>query len=426
MSHDRWEDFLDELCESPEEVAGLKETATLFNQLPETHYSSSFQEDLRQKLLFQAAEQGKGRKRQQKVISFLKGVQWRRSRSLGLVAAAVLFVFFVGSVINNPSFVGSVINNPSTGPGKPEASGQELGEIPLISDAGVSLPENSDISPADTNVDERPDTITGKPTQGGEQGGEVEGVGGQVPITPAEEGRTSPDSSAQQQSEPTRPADAQQNGESDGVAPLPDEPDFEVYKNYRTFTVAGAIVLNYGSAADEYYSVENVRYNWEPNKIVLAAENGYSFGTTEWARQLLTDEGFRVGTGDTLKVKTHETKKGLYAEIFHQVSPALVLHVHQERGILAYYYEEKSAVAPQGFYSLLAPAKALEQQLQLKSSIEGQQLNFSFREVRFTYHDFLVEKNGTQEKIRFPAYRFTGGETYQGNDAVSFYVPAVK
>jgi hypothetical protein len=319
-------------------------------------------------------------------------------------------------------FVGSVINNSSTGPGKPEAGGQEPGESPLISDAGVYLPENSDISPADNNVDESPYTITEKPSEGGE----VEDAGGQVSITAAEEGRTSPDSSAQQQSEPTRPADGQQNGEGDGVAPLPDEPDFEVYKNYRTFTVAGAIVLNYGSTADEYYSVENVRYNWEPNKIVLAAENGYSFGTTEWARQLLTDEGFRVRTGDTLKVKTHETIKGLYAEIFYQVSPALVLHVHQDRGILAYYYEEKSAVAPQGFYPLLAPAKALEQQLQLKSSIEGQQLNFSFREVRFTYHDFLVEKDGTQEKIRFPAYRFTGGETYQGNEAVSFYVPAVK
>jgi hypothetical protein len=46
MSHDRWEDSLDELCESPEEVAGLKETASLFSQLPETHYSSSFQEEL--------------------------------------------------------------------------------------------------------------------------------------------------------------------------------------------------------------------------------------------------------------------------------------------------------------------------------------------------------------------------------------------
>ncbi len=415
MSHDhRWEDSMDELCASPEEAAGLKETALLFNQLPETHYSSSFQEELKQKLLSQAAKQGKERQRQRSFISVLEKVRslsWRRSRSLGLVAAAVMLIFIAGSILNN-----STID-----PVKPEAGGPKNGEAPLLSEAGGILQEGSDTSPADPLVGDKSDPVTEEPSPGGE----VEGAGEQDSITATEEGRTSPDSSSQQQSEPTTP-DGQQNGESDDVAPLPDEPDFEVYKNRRTFTVAGNIVLNYGSAADEYHPVENVKYNWEPNKIVLAAENGYSFGTTEWARQLLTDEGFRVRAGDTVKVNMQETVQGLYAEIFYQVSPALVLHVHQDKGILAYYYEEKSNVAPQGFYPLLAPAKALEQQLQLKSSVEGQQLHFSFREVKFTYYDFLVEKDGTQEKMRLPAYSFTGSEMHQGKEAISFYVPAGK
>ncbi len=414
MSHDhRWEDSLDELCASPEEAAGLKETASLFNQLPETYYSSSFRDELKQKLLSQAAEQGKKRQPQRRVISVLEGIRnlsWRRSRSLGLVAAAVLLIFIGGSVLNDPA----------TDPGKPEAGGTESREGPLLSEAGGYLPEGSDTSPADTPVDSRldPEEPSG--------GGEVEDVGGEDSITPAEEGRTSPDSSSQQQSESTTPPDGQQDGDSDDVTPLPDEPDFEVDKNRRTFSVAGNIVLNYGTAADEYYSVENVNYNWEPNKIVLAAENGYSFGTMEWARQLLTDEGFRVRDGDTLKVEMQETVQGLYAEIFYQISPALILHVHQDKGIIAYYYEEEDDIAPQGFYPLLTPAKALEQQLTLKSTVEGQQLQFSFREVRFTYHDFLVEKDGTQKKMRLPAYRFTGDEMHQGKKSISFYVPAGK
>ncbi len=415
MSHDhRWEDSLDELCASPEEAASLKETVSLFSQLPETHCSSSFRDELKQKLLLQAAEQVKKRQPQRRVISVLEGLRnlsWRHSRSLGLVAAAVLLVFFAGSVLNNPA----------TDPGKPEVGGTENREGLLLSESGGYLPEGSDTSPADTPVDSKPDLET----EDQSQGGEVEDVGEKDPITPAEEGRTSPGSSSQQQSDPAIPAGGQQDEDSDDVIPLPDEPDFEVYKNRRIFTVAGNIVLNYGSAADEYHSLENVKYNWEPNKYALATDNGYTFGTWEWARQLLTDEGFRVTTRDTLKVTMQETVQGQYAEIFYQVSPALVLHVHEDNGIIAYYYEEKSDVAPQGFYPLLEPANALNQQFVLKSSIKGQQLQFSFREVRFTYHDFLVEKDGTQEKMRLPAYRFIGDEMHQGKQSISFYVPAV-
>ena len=415
MSHDLWEDCLEEFCTSPEEAAGLKETASLFEQLPEAHYSTSFQDELKQKLLARAAEQGKARQHQGRIIYVLEKMRnSSRSRSIGLVAAAVLILFFAGSVLNNAL----------TEPGKPEAGGPGSQETPLISDANGFLPHDSSTPLSDgMDVFEIPG-----PTEGPLQGDEGEDPAEQQDITSVEEGGTAPESSTQQ-SEPPKPTDDEQQDtkpDEEVVPPLPNDPDFKVFENRRTYSVAGNVVLNYGSASDELYAVEDVQYNWEPNKIVLAAEEEHSFGTTAWARKLLTDEGFRVNARDAIKVEMQETTQGLYAEIFYQVAPALVLHVHEDKGILDYYYEEKGDVAAKGYYALLTPAKALKQQIELKSSIDGQQLQFSFRTVRLTYHEFLVEKDGTEERMRLPAYSFTGSEKYQGKEAVSFYVPAVK
>ena len=415
MSYNHWEDSLEEMCSSPEEAAELKEKASLIETLPDTHYASSFQAELRQKLLSQAAEKGKEQRQQQKGRLFTKliaviNMPLQHSRSLGF-AAAVLLIFFMGMLLSNSS----------TGPDKPEASGQQHGEGPLISKADDYLPDSGDAPLSSASDDEKGEAVIEKPSQSDEAGIAVE----EDVNNTDDEGKTDPDNSTRPP-ETTVPPGGQNDSGQDDVAPLPDEPEFEVNKNRRTFTLAGNIILNYGPTAEELHPVDNVKYSWEPNKILLAAENGYSFGTTDWARQLLTDEGFRVRDGDLLKVNVQETSQGLYAEIFYKELPALVLHVHQDKGILAYYYEEKSAVAPQGYYPLLAPAKALNQQLQLESTVEGQQVHFSFRTVRFTYHDFMLEKNGLKETLRLPAYCYTGGELHQGKENVNFYVPAVK
>ena len=414
MSYNHWEDSLEEMCSSPEEAAALKEKASLIERLPNTHYALSFQTELKEKLLSRAAlkekKQWQLKRSLYAKLTAVINMPLQHSRSLGF-AAAVLLIFFMGMVLNNSG----------TGPDKPEASGLEYGKGPLISKADDYLPQNGDAPLVSASDDEKRETEIEKPSQGDEAGVTVEGD----LDNSEEEGKAAPDSL-------TRPPDTtvsssgQNDSKQDDAVTLPNEPEFEVNKNRRTFTVAGNIILNYGPAADELHPVDNAKYNWEPNKIVLAAENGHSFGTTGWARQLLTDEGFRVRDGDLLKVNVQETLQGLYAEIFYKELPALVLHVHQDKGILSYYYEEKGAAAPHGYYPLLAPAKALNQQLKLESPVEGQQVHFSFRTVRFTYYDFMVEKNGLKETVRLPAYCYTGGELHQGKENVNFYVPAVK
>lgn len=417
MSYEHWDESLEEMSDSPEEVEGLKETASLFANLPEAHYSSSFQKELREKLLSQAAAQ-KERQHEGRIASILEAVKsrsWQRYRSMGVVAAAVLLVFFAGSILQHTV----------QAPGEPGPRSEKQ-ESPLMGDTGDYPAGRNGIISAIPPAADKPDAVTEGPLQETEAGEDVK-----PEADPAgEEEISSPESPSRQNEEPATPAPAGNDDEVDEdkekEPPLPQEPAFEVYKNRRTFTLAGNVLLNYGSATDELYAVDNVRYSWEPNKFAPAADNGYDFGTTEWARQLLAEQGFRVRTGDNLKVKTYETTQGSYAEVFFQATPALILHVHEEKGIEKYYYEEKGDVAPQGFYSLLSPAQALEQKLKLKSPNEGQQLNFSFREVRLTYHEFLVDKEDGNEKIRLPAYLFSGGEMVQGKETVNLYVPAVK
>lgn len=422
MSYEHWDQSLEEMCDSPEEVERLKETASLFANIPEAHHSSSFQKELRDKLLSQAAAQ-KEQQQERRIASILEAVKsrpWLRHRSIGVVAAAVLLVFFAGSVLQHTV----------QAPGEPDPR-LEKQESPLIGDTrDYPADRNGVISAVPPAVD-KPDAVTEGPLQETEAGEDIKGEDVKPEADPAGEEEISPaESPSRQDQEPATPAPAGKDDEVDEdkekEPSLPQDPAFEVYENRRKFTLAGNVLLNYGSATDELYAVDNVRYSWEPNKFAPAADNGDDFGTTEWARQLLADQGFRVRTGDNLKVKIYETTQGSYAEVFLQATPALILHVHEEKDIKAYYYEEKGDVAPQGFYSLLLPEQALEQELELKSPNEGQQLNFSFREVRLTYYEFLLDKEGGNEKIRLPAYLFSGGESVQEKETVNLYVPAVK
>lgn len=426
MNNDRWEDTLEELCESPEELEHLKETASLFAGLAEVNPSPSFQNDLKERLLSHGAAMKREQKRRNKLVALFdkfQGRQWQRSRSLGMVAAAaVLLIFFAGSVLRSPAPYLS----------EPEAGGTEkLPEGMLLVEGSEHQPEDNQILTTETPAEESGQSTTEKPAMEIE----VEEIDEIIeePVTEAGED-IAPPSDDPVKPKPQEPAERPTQREEDRVTEkdeevvpsLPDEPDFEVYKNRRTFTVAGNVLLDYGSTADEQYPVEQVRYNWEPNKFAPAADNGHAFASTEWAGKLLADEGFRVSAGAGIELKQQETTQGRYAEITYHSSPALVLHAHEEKGILAYYYEEKGTVAPRGFYPLLSPADALKQQFQILSSVDGRQLHFSFREVSLTYHEFMVEKDGAVKKVRLPAYRFSGGEMIQGKETVTFYVPAIK
>ncbi|MEW5921438.1 MAG: hypothetical protein AB1796_10945 [Bacillota bacterium] len=410
----RWENSLAELCGSPEEETRLKETASLFARLPEPHYSSSFRQELREKLLAEAAKQGQEIQRRRGFVADLAekwggSRSWWRTRSFGVVAAGILLFFLAVSVLNNPA--------PRSG-GPAVLEEPEQTESPLLADTGSSMPESHKPLTQPPAAQEAEPGAGEKPSREDVKAGTAE----QATAHPGAEGKPSAGGSAVRDHKPAVPA------EEPGTAPaLPDEPGFNLLKNRRTFTLAGNIIYNYGPLADLLYPVENINVNWQPNKITPAATpETYRFGTPEWAGRLLTAEGFRVKAGESIGVNIQETTQGLYAEVVYQVSPALVLHVHKERGIIAYYYEEKGAVAPQGYYSLLTPLDALKQLQELKSPIEGQQLRFSFREVKLTYHDFLLEEAGSVKTVRLPAYCFTGSELLQGKEGINFYLPAVK
>lgn len=413
MRDDRWESSLEELCDSPEQMECLKKTASLLSHFRQPHCSSSFRRKLRRELLMRARGQAQSVRKRRGLLPLLTGISatgraWSNYRPLGVAAALLIFVLAI-----------SLYSVFAPRSGVPE--GAEVREGLLLGDAGDPPAETVDIMLPETPVPapeekdgEYGDAGADPPQEGAAAGEErteqppaATGTGEESP-TPGERPVTVP-------VQPLPPAEK------------PDAPVFAVAQNRRIFTVAGNVLLHYGPATAERHPVDNVTFNWEPNKIVPAsAPDAQRFGTQEWARQLLSDEGFRVREGETVEVKTQETTKGLYAEIFYRVTPTVILHVHADKGILAYYYEEKGNVAPQGYYPILTPLDALLQLQLLTGPIAGQQLHFSFREVRLTYHDFQVEQDGVQNNLRLPAWRFTGNELHQGKEGGNFFLPAVK
>jgi|GEM_PF-2982766 len=420
MRVDRWENSLEELCDSPEQLESLKETASLFAHLGKPRCSSSFRRELRQELLIRACGQGNKTRKRHGLFAVLAeklcaGRLWRCPYPQAVAAAALILALALG-----------LFGDPALSPGGP--AGADGREGILLGDAGEPFAESSDLPLPETPVA----ALEERDAEHGVAGAEFR----QEEVTMVEEGTEQPSAATGTGEESpipgVRPAPAPDKPvstpEKPDVTPsLPDVPVFAVDQNRRSFTVAGNVLLNYGPATGTLYPVDGVKFSWEPNKIVPAsAPVAQHFGTPQWARQLLSDEGFRVREGEVVEVKTQETARGLYAEIFYRVSPAIILHVHEKQGILAYYYEEKSNLAPQGYYPLLTPLDALQQLQAVKSPIAGQQLHFSFREVRLTYHDFLVEKDGVKNSLRLPAWGFTGNELHQGKEGVNFFLPAVQ
>jgi hypothetical protein len=343
------------------------------------------------------------------------GRLWRRPYPLAVAAAALIFALALG-----------VFSAPAPRPGG--LAGSDGREGILLGDAGEPFAESNDLP--------LPETPVAPPEEMGAEHGAAGAELRQEEVTMVEEGAEQPPAATGTGEETPIPGVSPAPAPDKPVSPpekpdltpfLPSAPVFAVDQNRRSFTVAGNVLLNYGPATGALFPVDSVKFSWEPNKIVPAsAPEAQHFGTPQWARQLLSDVGFRVREGEVVEVKTQETAKGLYAEIFYRVSPAIILHVHADKGILAYFYEEKSNLAPQGFYPLLTPLDALQQLQAVTSPIAGQQLHFSFREVRLTYHDFLVEKDGVKKNMRLPAWCFTGNELHQGKEGVNFFMPAVR
>ncbi len=415
---DRWEETLEEMCGSPAEELDLKETAALFERLPEPSFSLSFRQELKDKLLAEAAEKIAPQRKTQRRWGLLSGLQklavhrvprWS-SRSFGLVTAGLLLFFLALSIFNHPA----------PRPQEPLALNmerrQEQRETSMLSPGAAALPspgaELSPSLPQQNETTEKPESSAVKQEQGS-----------QAPAPPPAAG-----SSSGPGTNPAPPAERPAVPANEPAAPpvLPAEPEFELLRQLRTFALTGNPVLHYGPLAEALYPVEKVNVSWEPNKIAPAATPEVDlFGTPEWAERLLALEGFRLKTGEKVSVSVKETTQGLYAEIVYHLSPAVILHVHESKGVIAYYYQESGAVAPAGYYALLAPADALKQLQRLQGSVEGQQLRFSFREVKFTYHDFLLEDGEGVKTARLPAYGFTGSELLQGREGVTFYLPAI-
>lgn len=409
---DRWDDFLEALDASPQEEALLKETAALFERLPEPHCSLSFRQELRENLLAEAAQKARQTERRRAFpfnpfAAWREKDAWRRTAAFRFAAAGILLFLLSLSMFNN------------TGPGpQGPAAVNEQEQTQMLAEAGITpLPaEQQPLQPAAGQaaaITETPGVAEPKPANGGPALAPATGTG-----TPAGATLAVP---------APQPAQAVTEPGPDPAPVLPAEPEFDLFKNRRSFALAGKVLLNYGPVAEALYPVEKIDVNWEPNKIAPASTpHIFPFGTPEWAAQFLAREGFRVKAGETISVTVQETTQGLFAEIVYQVTPALVLHVHEVTDAATYYYLETGIVAPQGYYELITPAAALLQLQKLQSPMEAQQLRFSFREVRLTYHDFLLEEAGGTKSVRLPAYCFTGSELIQGKEGITFYLPAVK
>ncbi|NMB40856.1 MAG: hypothetical protein GX996_02845 [Firmicutes bacterium] len=402
---------------SQEEVQELKKIASFIKDLPKAQPSSVFRAGLRERLADKAHSKVKTFSGKNKVFRLVdKGYEYGRrmlKASHLLAAAAAVFLIISLAVFYSqgkagfvPPYVISTEKTPGTVVSEDhDLDGMETEKYAPIAEQEPEIKpsegENSDTPEAEETV---PDNTTNTTIPEENDAPEIDKPG-----------------EPKVEEEPTK-----------------DDPEFEAWKNRQNFVLAkGSINLPpvyYNAEHDAAVPADNIRYSWNPRKIVALTSPGKSgeFGTEAWAKENLSNNGFVVKKGDYLKIDLHETPKGLFAEVFYKPlksadsAPTLVLHYQDEVGILSYYYEEKGAVGQPGFYPILSPAEAFKQVGNLEWYAPSQRLDFSFQEVSLVYHDFSLKESNGQKTVKLPSYRFLGRETLDKGGELIICLPAVK
>lgn len=431
QSEFQWDESIEELCSSTEEIQELKEIASLLHSMPKMQSSSSFQDELRKSLLEKSpGKSGKTTKKNKKndlIAGVLKFSQKHLSYYV-LTAATVIMVVAL-----------TLLH--SKGPVKP---GPENGRAPdpytaMLEQKKPGGQDHEETFPS--IVEEDPRVKPPAPEQETETG-ETETTGiGEIPVTPPG-GDVTP---AQGQSAEGPAVGAEPNADPDkSVHPVTQaelnepETEFKVDQNLQSFKVAGTVNLSpvfyKTTPAETAAPVEKVNQAWKPRKTVVSMlqSETRSPGTMEWAREILTNEGFPVREGDVLESRLRETSSGSLVEVSYlprkggdlQELP-VIMHYEEGKGILAYYYQEDGKVLPPGFYTLLSPAKAFEQVRGVEWYAAVPRLDFSFQEVYLTYYDFPVGDQTAPQKQRLPAYCFLGRETFNNGGELKLYLPAI-
>lgn len=440
------DEALHDFGSSPQEARELKEIASMLSDLPRAQSSSSFRSELRASLLekAQSLSRDAGVDRRKKGSGLFAGIYRFQKKLLprpfftaaaAIVVAVVALASFYSYGLVKPGkpggraswnpFIAMIGQNeqggseqqpvgkedPSSSTGK-EPSSEKGSQDRLPGKQGepeAEEPDPSAVSPVPGETDED-DPALQDPPPGEQESGEEEG----------DPGRPEPSESEEEQGASLKPA-----------------PVFSVEKNMRSIKLAGKIGLPpvyYNTAGTEALApVEKVNYSWKPRKIVAstAGTEARTIGTSAWAQEILSDEGFSVREGDLLVTNLQETQKGNFVEIFYnsqksgEQGPKLILHYEEGKGVIGYYYQEQGGIWQPGFYPLLPPSKAFAQVREVEWYAPAERLDFSFQEVFLTYHDFPVLENSRQKTQRLPAYCFLGRETFRNGSEFKLYLLAV-
>ena len=444
MKEKSMDKFLEDLCSSEKEREELQEIASLISSMQGEQPSSSFQARLKEELMEQASRQAAGNTNNS-TSEHKPRFYWKRFRPMYAVAtaAAVILAFLVLFTDALPPW-GSSTADPDKPPSERIISIRNFTRIPDISRAEET--EEIDILEKDPETEKDvSDNITENDQKSTEEKtsreqGEQDAVVHDRDQTSGEQVGDAEKTSKEDEPEPTDETDKldevdkPQTEPEEEPDPLTPEPDFDIWEKEQSVRVAGVVDLpeiKYGNKAiDEQEPVGSIEYSWRPGMIVEASVKTSEIGTTQWARKLLADEGFTVGTNDSLEITQQKTQKGTFVEIVltpgrSTVLP-MVVYYHEDRGIIGYYYEEKGSVLQAGYYPILSPSRAFEQIKDVPVYSEHKRLVFSFRKVSLEYHEFIIVRNGEQQSTRLPAYRFTGMEINRGGAEIDIYLPAVR
>ncbi len=456
MKKQPMDEFLEELCSSEKERKELQEVASLLHDMKEELPSSSFQASLKKKLMAQARLQSgqagtpaknHGHVEERSAVPSVsinkEHARWKRLRPILAAAAAVMLVLVLYFSLGPQNWRAGVADSDEptdrffafrSFPRLPEritpAEG-DTGDV-LAEESRDAQERETDPSEGHLGVDEAQVPDADPPADpGADTGTPEESEDPDTVIT--EEPPLQPDD-PQDPEEVEKPAEGDETQGDSGKEedPISPEPEFDIWEKEQVVRLAGAVdlpKLYYGQVDDEQEPVKNIEYSWSPGVVAEASVSADSLGSEEWARKILSDEGFSVGSNDRLEINQQVTQKGTYLEIVflprRNAFLPMVIYYQEDRGIIGFYYEEKGGTLQAGYYPILSPSRAFEQIKDIPVYSDQQRLDFTFRKVSLEYHEFMVKQNGEQQMTRLPAYRFTGIESSQAGSEIRVYLPAV-
>ncbi len=450
------DEFLAEVCSSENECKELQEVASLLHGMKEELPSSSFQASLRKKLMAQArlqsgqagtsaknhghAEEGSA---VPTIFEDKEHNRWKRFKPIMAAAAAVMLVLVLYFSFGPQDWRAGVADSDEPTdqffafrnfPWLPERmtpAESDTGEV-LADEPREEEETETDPSEGHLGVDGEQAPETDQPTDP-EADAETREDSEDQDAVIAEEPPAQPDDSQDLEGD-GKPAEGEETQGDSGKEedPISPGPEFDIWEKEQVVRLAGVVdlpKLYYGQVDDEREPVENIEYSWKPGIIAEASVRSDELGSEEWARKILSDEGFPVSSNDRLEINQQVTQKGTYLEIVFLprriASLPMVIYYQEDRGIIGYYYEENGGTLQTGYYPILSPSRAFEQIEDIQVYSDQQWLDFSFRKVYLEYHEFVIKENGEEQLTRLPAYRFTGTELTQGGSQIHVYLPAV-